>query len=311
MSSNQRAELLRINDCIKEILLCHMPGPGSCDSPIPGLVLCKLEACHLTTTCLGKPSASIIVQGEKIAMLGDRELHYGEGQCLVTGIDMPNAFRVLQASHEHPFLAMSLELDRSLTGQMVKELHDATPPVPCPDSGVSLGTSSPELLDAFLRLARLLDTPERIPILASLIIREIHYLLLIGPQGAGLRQLNTHGTQAHSIARATDWLRENYRKPLLVSHLARQVNMGTSTFHRHFKAVTGMSPLQYHKRLRLYEAQRLMLAGEMDAGSAGLAVGYESTAQFNREYKRLFGEPPLRDLKRMRHHDALLSEKTH
>ena len=161
------------------------------------------------------------------------------------------------------------------------------------------------------RPARILDTPERIPILAPLVIREIHYLLLIGPQGAGLRQLNTHGTQANSIALATDWLRKNYRTPLLVSQLARQVNMGTSTFHRHFKEVTGMSPLQYHKRLRLYEAQRLMLAGEMDAGSAGLAVGYESTAQFNRDYKRLFGEPPLRDLKRMRRHDACLPDNSH
>ena len=101
-----------------------------------------------------------------------------------------------------------------------------SPPAARPDSGVILGTTSPELLDAFLRLARLLDTPERIPILAPLVIREIHYLLLIGPQGAGLRQLNTHGTQANSIAQATDWLRKNYRKPLLVSQLARQVNMG-------------------------------------------------------------------------------------
>ena len=126
---------------------------------------------------------------------------------------MPNAFRVLKACREHPFLAMSLELDRSLTGQMVKDMADAAPPPARPDSGVSLGTSSPELLDAFLRLARLLDTPERIPILAPLVIREIHYLLLIGPQGAGLRQLNTHGTQANSIARATDWLRKNYRTP--------------------------------------------------------------------------------------------------
>ena len=297
------AELLRINARIKEILLQHMPRTGTYHSPVPGLVTRRLETCHTTTTCLGKPSASIIVQGEKIAMLGDREIHYGEGQCLVTGVDMPNAFRVLQACHDHPFLAMSLELDRSLTGQMVKELADAVPPAARPDSGVILGTTSPELLDAFLRLARLLDTPERIPILAPLVIREIHYLLLIGPQGAGLRQLNTHGTQANSIA--------HYRKPLLVSQLARQVNMGTSTFHRHFKEVTGMSPLQYHKRLRLYEAQRLMLAGEMDAGSAGLAVGYESTAQFNREYKRLFGEPPLRDLKRMRRHDACPSENSH
>ena len=123
------AELLRINARIKEILLRHMPDTGTYDSPVPGLVTRRLETCH-TTTCLGKPSASIIVQGEKIAMLGDREIHYGEGQCLVTGIDMPNAFRVLKACREHPFLAMSLELDRSLTGQMVKDMADAAPGPP-------------------------------------------------------------------------------------------------------------------------------------------------------------------------------------
>lgn len=123
------AELLRINARIKEILLRHMPDTGTYDSPVPGLVTRRLETCH-TTTCLGKPSASIIVQGEKIAMLGDREIHYGEGQCLVTGIDMPNAFRVLKACREHPFLAMSLELDRSLTGQMVKDMADAARPRP-------------------------------------------------------------------------------------------------------------------------------------------------------------------------------------
>lgn len=137
------AELLRINARIKEILLQHMPRTGTYHSLVPGLATRRLETCHTTTTCLGKPSASIIVQGEKIAMLGDREIHYGEGQCLVTGIDMPNAFRVLQACHDHPFLAMSLELDRSLTGQMVKELADAVPPAARPDSGVILGTTSP------------------------------------------------------------------------------------------------------------------------------------------------------------------------
>ena len=130
---------------------------------------------------------------------------------------------------------------------------------------------------------------------APLAVREIHYLLLTGPCGESLRRINTHGTRSHQIAQAVAWLREHYASPLKVEDLARGVNMALSTFHRHFKSVTGMSPLQYHKRLRLHEAQRLMVGGGESASRAASLVGYESEAQFNREYKRLFGSPPSRD----------------
>ena len=170
----------------------------------------------------------------------------------------------------------------------------------CSYKGLSVADVDPDILHAFLRLVELLEKPEQIPILGPLIVREIHYRLLIGPQGEFLRRLNTLGTQSNQIAQAITWLRDNYREPLQVDKLAQKVNMATSTFHRHFKEVTTLSPLQFHKRLRLYEAKRLMLTESKDASSASLAVGYESPTQFNREYKRLFGEPPHRDVMRMR-----------
>jgi len=215
-------------------------------------------------------------------------------------VDMPSSSFITAASPERPFLAVSLLLDKVLITRLAAE-------TPLPSSlgkdshkGISVASVDPDVLDAFLRLVELLGKPEQIPVLAPLIIREIHYRLLIGPQGGHLRRLNTFGTQSNQIAQAITWLRENFKKPLLVDELAQKVHMATSTFHRHFKEVTTLSPLQFHKRLRLFEAQRLMLAENENASTAGLAVGYESPTQFNREYKRLFGEPPHRDVVRDR-----------
>lgn len=161
--------------------------------------------------------------------------------------------------------------------------------------GLSIGELDADLLQCFLRLVELLDKPEQIRIRAPMVIREIHYLLLAGPQGESLRQLNTLGTQSNMIAQAISWLKDNYKEPLHVDELARRANMSSSTFHRHFKEITGLSPLQFHKQLRLHEAQRLMVLENRKASSVSLLVGYESDTQFNREYKRLFGEPPYRD----------------
>lgn len=166
--------------------------------------------------------------------------------------------------------------------------------------GVSVADAEPEFLEGVLRLTELLDKPKQIPIRAPLIMRELHYLLLIGPQGGILQGLYTHGSQNNQVIQAISLLRRNIASPLRVDDLARHVNMSVSSLHRHFKSVTGFSPLQYHKQLRLYEAQRLMLMENERAASAALSVGYESVTQFNREYKRMFGEPPHRDINRRR-----------
>jgi AraC-like DNA-binding protein len=153
------------------------------------------------------------------------------------------------------------------------------------------------MLEAFTRLAELLDTPEHIEYLAPLLIREIHYRLLTGPLGKHVMAINMFGTQANRIAFAITWLENNYKAAIKIEDLAHHVNMSVSTFHRNFKRMTTLSPLQFQKKLRLLEAQRLMLTDGMDATSAAYEVGYESSAQFNREYKRMFGNPPLKDIR--------------
>lgn len=298
MTENDRDEVARTNALLKEKLLRHMPGPGKYPTDVEELGLTRREEGNQSENCFYGPSVGIIVQGTKRAVIGSDAYTYGEGQCLVTGVDMPSSFYVVGASPQRPFLAVGLNLDKYLITRLAAEI----PPAPDPDSykGVFVADVDADMLNAFLRLVDLLDKPGQIPVMAPLIIREIHYRLLVGPQGALLRRLNTLGTQSNQIAKAIVWLRSNFREPLSVDSLARQVNMATSTFHRHFKEVTSLSPLQFHKRLRLYEAQRLMLVENRDAAGAGLAVGYESPTQFSREYKRLFGEPPRRNVMGLR-----------
>lgn len=300
MAENEHAELARINRLLKEKLLRRMPEPGKYPTLIDGLGLIRREQVNQAESCFGTPAVGLIVQGGKRTRLGSETYVYGENQCCVSGVDMPSSFCALNATREHPFLSLSLELDKYL----ITRLAAGMPPCPAAATsttkGVSIVNVDQETLNAFLRLMELLDAPDRIAVLAPLIIHEIHYRLLLGPYGESLRRLNTLGSQSNQIARAITWLRANYKEPLHVGELARQVNMATSTFHRHFKEMTTLSPLQYHKQLRLYEAQRLMLSENQDAASACLAVGYESPTQFNREYKRLFGEPPHRDIMRLR-----------
>lgn len=312
MTQNQNAEITRLNARLKALLLHRMPEPGLCETAVAGLRLSRRNESGKPEHCFYKPLVSITIQGVKRALMGSSNIEYGENQSLVVGVDMPNAFQVTGASPDCPFLAVGLHLDKQLTAQLMAEI-ELPPMTQTSEStkksetiaateetqGFSVTNADANLLDAFARLVELLDTPARVPVLAPMLVREIHYLLLTGPQGAQLRCINTFGSQSNQVSRAISWMRENFTAPVQIDDLAHKVNMATSTFHRHFKDITTLSPLQYLKRLRLYEAQRLMLVERHDATSAGLAVGYESATQFNREYKRLFGEPPLRDVRRM------------
>lgn len=300
MTESERAALMRDNGLLKELLLKRMPEPGKCSAAVAGLFLSRRESDDHVENCFYSPSVGLVIQGSKRSIVGSEEYSYGENQCLVVSVDMPSSFFASGATHERPFLAVSLDLDKYLISRLAVELP---PDRECGNEsckGVAVTDTPPALLNAFLRLIELLDQPEERACLAPIVVQEIHCRLLLGPLGNNLRRFSTLGTRSNQIAQAVAWLRDNYREPLHVEALARRVNMGTSTFHRHFKEVTSLSPLQYHKRLRLYEAQRLMLTEDADAASAGLAVGYESPTQFNREYKRMFGEPPRRDVMRRR-----------
>lgn len=288
------------NQRIIEKLMGHMRAPGNYPTRIEGVSLHRRDEVNVPENCFFSPAITVLLQGRKRTVVGNEEYDYGEGQCLVNSLDLPSTNYVYEASPEKPFLVVALSIDRRLAMQLAAEMPSPMKVEPCHEKNISIAKADPDVLDAFLRLLELLDKPEQIPVLAPMIIREIHYRMLIGPQGGFMRMVNTLGSQSNQIARAISWLKDNYREPLQIHELARHVNMATSTFHRHFKQVTTLSPLQYQKRLRLYEAQRLMLVENEYAANACAAVGYESPAQFNREYKRLFGKPPARDVNCMR-----------
>jgi len=300
MEEEERAELTRVNNLLKEKLLRRLPAPGLYATAIEGFMIARHHDAKEIQNCIYRPLVAVVVQGSKRSVIGSEEYRYGENHCLIVGVDVPSANHVIAASPDKPFLAVSLDLDKYLITQLAAEIPPSYPPGNNVYKGMAVAQADPDVLDAFLRLVELLDKPEQIPVLAPMIAREIHYRLLIGTQGEHLRMVSTLGTQSNQIARMVTWLRGNYKEPLQVDELARKANMATSTFHRHFRQVTTLSPLQFQKRLRLYEAQRLMLLENEDAAIAALAVGYESPTQFNREYKRMFGEPPHRHVSRLR-----------
>ncbi len=267
---------------------------------IPGLILTRRDESSEPISILYEPRICVIAQGAKRVQLGDDAYVYDAHHFLVTSVDLPTFVQVINASPEKPYLGLVLNIDQREISQL---MVDSNLPPPRPQQstrGMATGEVTLPLLAAFQRLIDLLDEPKDIPILAPIIEREIFYRLLVGDQGARLRQIASAGSQSNQIARAIDWLKGNFTKPLRIDELAAQVNMNTSTFHHHFRQVTAMSPLQYQKWLRLNEARRLMLAEKQDATTAAFQVGYESPSQFSREYSRLFGAPPLRDVANLR-----------
>jgi AraC-like DNA-binding protein len=202
---------------------------------------------------------------------------------------------VVEASPGRPCLAVRVELDPTVVGELLAD-GATTPPLGPPARGLGVTPVEPPLLGAVARFVALLNAPHDIGALAPLVLREITYRVLTGPQGARLRQIAAAGAPAQRIARAIGWLKDHFAEPARVEALARRVGLSPSAFHLHFKNVTALSPLQYQKRLRLQEARRLMLGEGLDAAEAAFRVGYESPSQFGREYRRLFGAPPRRDV---------------
>jgi len=271
------------------------------ETAIPGLILARRIEPSEPISILYEPRICVIAQGAKRVQLGDDAYIYDAQHFLLTSVDLPTMVQVIKASPEKPYLGLVLNIDQREISQLMVDSHLPPPRPQQSTRGMAIGEVTLPLLAAFQRLIDLLDEPKDIPILAPIIEREIFYRLLVGDQGARLRQIALAGSQSNQIARAIHWLKDNYSKPLRIDDLAAQVNMSTSTFHHHFRSVTAMSPLQYQKWLRLSEARRLMLAENQDATTAAFQVGYESPSQFSREYGRLFGSPPLRDITSLRH----------
>lgn len=296
----EAARMARLQEELKERMLRRLPGPGVHPTAIEGFHLVRRDGECRPERCFERPLVALVVQGTKHAFMGGRDYVHSDGQTVVVAVDLPVASFMTDVSPERPFLLLYFYLDRSVIASLVEEMRHDLPPMPEGANGASVADPDADILEMFSRLLGLLDKPGQIAVRAPMMLRELHYLLLLSPHGPLLHQLNTPGTRNHQVVRAMDWIRDNFRAPLRIGTLARQTGMSTAGLHRHFKRITGLSPLQYQKQLRLYEAQRLMLVENERASTAALRVGYGSVTQFNRDYKRLFGEPPLRDMKRRR-----------
>jgi AraC-like DNA-binding protein len=270
------------------------PALDTHDTAIPELRLYRLPEPSRYPAVVYEPSLYIVARGAKEVILDGKAYRYDPAQALLVSVDLPVAARVVEASATRPCLVARIRLDPAVVGELIA---DGSPNTSEPSArGLAVAPVAPPLLDAVHRLVALLDTPRDISALAPLALREIAYRVLTGPQGARLRQIAAAGAPAQRIAKAIRWLMDHYSDQLFVGSLTRHVRMSPSAFHLHFKSVTGLSPLQYQKRLRLQEARRLLLGEGLDAGDAGFQVGYSSPSQFSREYRRMFGSPPRQDV---------------
>jgi AraC-like DNA-binding protein len=258
---------------------------------------------------VAEPSFCVIAQGSKEILVGEETFRYDPAHYLISTMELPLIGEVVEASPAKPYLSVRLVLDPSI----VTSVMVGSGVVQAGGNGgvkaIDVSPLDANLLDATLRLVRLIDTPGEYRALAPLVVREIVYRLLTGAQGGRMRHLATFGGHAHRMVRAVQKLRENFDKALRIEDLARELRMSVSGFHAHFKTVTAMSPLQFQKQLRLQEARRLMLSENLDAAEAGYRVGYDDASHFSREYKRHFGEPPMRDVEQLR--DMAGARSTH
>lgn len=268
--------------------------------PVPRLSLFRRDEPTEPTSGLYEPSICLVAQGAKRVLLGDDTYVYDADHYLITSVHLPTIVQIFEASRDKPYLGLRLTFDLREVSHLMADSNLPAPRAHQSSRGMATGEVTASLLDAFTRLVNLLADDQDIPILAPVIQREIIYRLLVGDQGARLRQIASAGSQSHQIARAIDWLKANFTEPLRIDDLAAQAGMSSSTFHHHFRSMTALSPLQYQKQLRLQEARRLMLTEHLDASSAAFEVGYESPSQFSREYNRQFGAPPLRDIANLR-----------
>lgn len=285
---------------LAELIRRHAGEPHGAQSAIADLYLYRYQESVRSMPTLAQPALCILAHGSKTLFLGDEAYAYDPLHYMVVSVTLPISGALLEASPQNPSLGLRLDLDPAQISQLIADAGPMAVPSLPSGRGLYVERTDPQLLDALLRLIRLLDSPRDIAMLAPLIRREIFYRLLRGPQGYRLYEIAVANSQTHRVCQAIAWLNQYYQQPLRIEDLAREVNLSTSTLHHRFKAVTSMSPLQYQKQLRLQEARRLMLNDGLEAAVAGYRVGYESPSQFSREYSRLYGAPPIRDLARLR-----------
>ena len=290
----QQNELATLIDCYSDKDGVHL-------TAIPSLFLIRESVVTEPIFRVNEPSFCIIVQGEKEVLLGQDRFRYGPGSYIVATVDLPVSGQVIQASSEAPYLALKLEFTSSEILEVLNHSDFPARPQKTTRRAMFVSQAEPSLLDAVVRLARLLeDHSEDIPLLAPLFKKEILYKVLKGPHGIALEQATMEGSHTYRIRDVIEYIMNHSDQNFRVEELADLANMSTASLHRHFKEVTAMSPIQFQKQLRLQEARRLLLSKSTDAADVAFQVGYESPSQFSREYSRMFGFPPREDIKRLR-----------
>ncbi len=272
----------------------HANAEGLAATPLQGVGLMRAYAPTGIMKSIYKPLVCLILQGAKRVMVGQDTYDFAAGQSAIVSADVPVVSRITQASRAEPYLALAIELDTTVLLDLSAQIggpNDAGAAIPA----VLIDDTDAAVADCALRLVRLLDRTEAIPLLRPSIVRELHYWLLAGRHGRAVRGLAHADGATHRVARAVAMLRSEFDRPLRIERLAAVAGMSSSSFHHHFRAVTSLSPLQFQKQLRLIEARRRMLSDGLSASRAAFEVGYESVSQFTREYGRMFGLPPGRD----------------
>lgn len=268
------------------------------ETGIPRVAMVQGEVPEHLLAAVYDPMINLILQGSKSMTVGDRTLRYDPATYFVMSIELPAVGKVHPAISGEPYLAVSLTLDPAILAMLLADLPKPTERFE-QEAGFSVAAVTPELMDAWVRMLRLMDRPQDITALAPAYEREILYRVLQGPQGWMLREIAAPDSAMARISLAIQWIRRDFAEPIRVDDLAQKAAMSVSAFHRHFKAVTNLSPLQYQKRVRLLQARTLLVANAKSVTTAAFEVGYESATQFSRDYARVFGLPPARDAARI------------
>ena len=289
-----------ICEILTNVITSHLPDEGDKDTAIPDLSLFRRNVPEQPSFCMIEPSVILIVQGTKQIIAGGDTFLYDTSRFLLTSLDLPATSQAVTATPEHPCLGLMLKLDMQMIAELVHYTGEVGRAPVQQSKGIETGSVTSKIIEPVFRLVGLMDEPEAIPVLWPLLKKEIHYRLLKSDQAHRLREVASVQSHGYRIAKAIDWLKLHYTRPVRIDELAEKSQMSRPTFHHHFRQLTSMSPLQYQKWLRLTEAKRLMLNEQLDAATASWRVGYESPSQFSREYTRLFGSPPRRDISSFR-----------